>query len=147
MFCGMKLIAIIFSPRIEIETLLTKSTKWDGVGFRAGSDQKIGFCLVEFSGGIKKNCKPKKAGSDEKKIEKGVIDFMEYTNAVKGHFIRFHDMKLYFELVFNVDNHFIRRTHATVKLPTTPSELKDFFNQTELLFTWKKSLTDTINIV
>lgn len=86
----MKLIVNIFSPRIEIETLLTQSTKWDGVGFRAGSDQKIGFCLVEFSGGIKKNCTPKKAGSDEKKIEKGIIDFIEYTNAVKGHFIRFH---------------------------------------------------------
>ncbi|KAI9263878.1 hypothetical protein EDC94DRAFT_517585, partial [Helicostylum pulchrum] len=74
---------------IEIETLLTQSTKWDGVGFRAGSDQKIRFCLVEFSGGIK-NCKPEKAGSDEKKVEKGTIDFIEYTNAAKGHFIRFH---------------------------------------------------------
>lgn len=48
------------------------------------------FCLVELSGGIKKNCKPKKACSDKKKIEKGIIDFMEYTDAVKGHFIRFH---------------------------------------------------------
>ncbi|KAI8051399.1 uncharacterized protein B0P05DRAFT_480108 [Gilbertella persicaria] len=94
---------------IEIETLLTQSTKWDGVGFRAGSDQKIGFCLVEL------NCS-------------------EYL-----------DMKLYFELVFLVDNHLVRRAHTIVKLPTTPSQLKDFFNQTESLFTWKKSLIDSIN--
>ncbi|KAL4214387.1 hypothetical protein AB4K20DRAFT_1880128 [Rhizopus microsporus] len=47
-------------------------------------------------------------------------------------------MKLYFELVFLVDNHLIRRTHAIVKLPTTPLQLKDFFNHTQSLFTWKK---------
>ncbi|KAG2211178.1 hypothetical protein INT47_006297, partial [Mucor saturninus] len=164
---------------IEIETLSTQSTKWNGVGFRAGSDQKIGFCLVEFSGGIKKNCTLKKAGSDiyqtitghslsldfanrpyedtwairdatthqQEKIEKGIIGFTAYTNAVKGHFIRLHAMKLYFELVFLVENRLIRRTHATVKLPATPSELKVFFNQTQSLFTWKKSLTDTIDNV
>lgn len=86
----MKPIVNISSIRIEIETVLTKSTKWDGVGFRAGFDDKIGFCLVEFSGGIKKNCKQEKAGSDEKKIEKRIIDFIEYTNAPKGHFIRFY---------------------------------------------------------
>ncbi|KAL9542087.1 hypothetical protein MBANPS3_008787 [Mucor bainieri] len=130
---------------IEIETILTKSTKWDGVGFKTGSDKKIGYCLVEFSGGIKRNCKSNKAGHDEMKIEKGVIDFMEYTGAAKSHFIRFHDMKLYFELVFFIENSFIRRTHATIKLPTTPSELIAFFNQTSSLFTWKKSLTDSTN--
>lgn len=55
-------------------------------------------------------------------------------------------MKLYFELIFVVDDNFIQRTHTTITLPTTPSQLKEFFNQTELLFSWKKSLMDTINI-
>ncbi|KAI8075668.1 hypothetical protein BDF21DRAFT_343337, partial [Thamnidium elegans] len=37
---------------IEVETLLTNKTKWDGVGFCPTSEKKIGLVLVEFSGGI-----------------------------------------------------------------------------------------------
>ncbi|KAI8646572.1 hypothetical protein BD408DRAFT_479807 [Parasitella parasitica] len=130
----------------EVETLLTRSTKWDGVGFHVNADKRIGYCLVEFSGGIKKNCSGKKAGRDEEKIETGVVMFMDFTNADKGHFIRFHDMKLYFESVFKLEDRLIRRTHATIKLPTTPAEMKDFFNQTQLLFSWKKSLIDSLSL-
>ncbi|KAI7903515.1 uncharacterized protein BX663DRAFT_542456 [Cokeromyces recurvatus] len=75
----------------EVETLLTKNTKWDGAGFLANSDKRIGYCLVEFSGGIKKNCTKNKAGRDEEKIEAGVVKFMEITDADKGHFIGFHE--------------------------------------------------------
>ncbi|GAN03617.1 hypothetical protein MAM1_0044d03072 [Mucor ambiguus] len=109
-------------------------------------NKRIGYCLVEFSGGIKKNCSEKKAGRDEEKIETGVVKFMDFTNADKGHFIRFHDMKLYFELVIKLEDRLIRRAHATIKLPTTPAEMKDFFNQTQLLFSWKKSLIDSISL-
>ncbi|RCH95095.1 hypothetical protein CU097_014496, partial [Rhizopus azygosporus] len=54
-------------------------------------------------------------------------------------------MKLYFELVFKLEDRFIKRTHATIKLSTTPAEMKDFFNQIQLLFSWKKSLIDSIS--
>lgn len=85
-----------------METLLTNSTKWDGVGFHINADKRIGYCLVEFSGGIKKNCSEKKAGRDEEKIDTGVVKFMDFTNADKGHFIRFHSkVSLYLKLRLN----------------------------------------------
>lgn len=83
MFYDLNLIADVFSSRIEIETLLTQNTKWDGVGFRATSNKGLGYCLVEFSGGIKKNCSQDKARGDEKKIEKGTVNFIEYTQYKK----------------------------------------------------------------
>lgn len=79
-----------FYSRFEVETLLTNTTKWDGVGFRINDDKQIGYCMVKFSGGIKKNCLEKKVGRDEEKIETGILKFMDFTNADKGHFIRFH---------------------------------------------------------
>ncbi|CEI99887.1 hypothetical protein RMCBS344292_13963 [Rhizopus microsporus] len=71
---------------------------------------------------------------------------MDFTNADKGHLIRLHDMKLYFELIFKLEDRLIRRTHATIKLSTAPAEMKDFFNQTQPLFSWKKSLIDSISL-
>lgn len=76
--------------RIEIETFLTGKTKWDSVGFCPTLDKKIGVVLVEFSGGILWNKTKKKLTNDMKKIEKGVIDFLEYTNLNVGHFVRYH---------------------------------------------------------
>lgn len=53
-------------------------------------EQRVRLLLGRVFGWDKENCTQNKADGDEKKIEKGTIDFIEYTNTEKGHFIRFN---------------------------------------------------------
>lgn len=53
--------------------------------------------LVKFAGGILWNRREKKSVDDLQKIEKGVIDFMKFTNLPIGYFIRYHGK--YFSLI------------------------------------------------
>ncbi|KAG2235418.1 hypothetical protein INT48_005768 [Thamnidium elegans] len=130
---------------IEVETLLTNKTKWDGVGFCPTSEKKIGLVLVEFSGGIMFNSTKKKATHDESKIENGIISFIEFTKSKAAYFVRFHAMKLYLEAIFYVDETYIRRTYITMKFPTTATELQVFFTQVPMVLNWKKSLVDSLS--
>ncbi|KAG1141130.1 hypothetical protein G6F37_008515 [Rhizopus arrhizus] len=129
---------------IEIETFLTGKTKWDGVGFCPIVDKKIGVALVEFSGGILWNKTKNKIDKDTKKIEKGVIDFIEYTSMSPGHFIRCHGLELHFEVIFLIDGNYFKRTWAVLKFPTSPMEFKNFFNKMPKIFEWRQSLLDSI---
>ncbi|KAI9361295.1 hypothetical protein BD770DRAFT_317702 [Pilaira anomala] len=152
---------------IEVETLLTNKTKWDGVGFCPTADKKIGMVLVEMAGGILWNKGKKKAECDYKKLEEGVISFIEYTGSNIGHLVRYHgkflfsllileniqlipliiDVKLYFEIIKLVDNSYIRTNCSTIVFPTTPTTFIDFFEEIPKILQWRKSLLNSVNYI
>ncbi|KAG2230563.1 hypothetical protein INT48_009903, partial [Thamnidium elegans] len=57
---------VIFFKWLEVESIMTSTTKWDGIGFVVNEDMNLARVISEFSDGIVHNNTEKKKGGGAK---------------------------------------------------------------------------------
>ncbi|KAG1056291.1 hypothetical protein G6F43_001815 [Rhizopus delemar] len=133
---------------IEKQTSLTGDVKWDGVAFLIKNKFVIPL-FVELSGGINCNSGAEKARGDEEKMIRQLIKLLKLKKAEGSelphqYYIRYHDLKIYFESLFYFGEYYVKRTYFELVCPTIPKELKTFVEKIPHLFQYHQALLDQI---
>lgn len=96
---------VIYFKWFEVESNMTGTTKWDGIGFVIDESMNLASVISEFSGGILHNSNEKKGLNDEKKLILDASKIISYYQAnydvnVSCLFLRLDKMKMYFEAIY-----------------------------------------------
>ncbi|CEP07565.1 hypothetical protein [Parasitella parasitica] len=140
---------VLCTHLIEKQTPLTGDVKWDGVAFLVKKKSVIPL-LVELSGGIDHNSGTEKAQGDEEKMILQLIKLLKIKKAEGSdlphqYYIRYHDLKIYFESLFYFGEYYVKRIYFELLCPTTPNQLKKFVERIPDLFQYRQALLDQLN--